>query len=95
MGGESAWRGEEKKEKEKMLPSSAEGGETLRAWKFGKKREREGKDSLDRVSGKKNLPFGDIIWFLRGFTATIYIYCTVLRNEEQRLLYCAYLFLDS
>lgn len=41
MGGESAWRGEEKKEKEKMLPSSAEGGETLRAWKFGKERERE------------------------------------------------------
>lgn len=43
-----------------MLPSSAEGGETLRAsnTKFGKEREREreAKDSLDRVSGRKTFP---------------------------------------
>lgn len=91
--------GEERKGKKRKRKNAAffRGGrgniKGLEVWK--REREREGKDSLDRVSGKKNLPFGDIIWFLRGFTATIYIYCTVLRNEEQRLLYCAYLFLDS
>lgn len=57
MGGESAWRGEEKKEKEKMLPSSAEGGETLRAWKFGKEREGErGKTVWIGLVGRKTFP---------------------------------------